>query len=98
MPVDFAVQKGLAVAADPKNVMVRLHGMMLTALEVADPRVVGWMPAHLTYADLKHGMAKKSDGTRVTEADLEANGLADKLAKRRSRAPPGAKRGSGEMG
>ena len=82
LPVHLAVQKGISIASDPKNVLARVHGMMLTALEDTSPRVVGWMPSHLTLDDLKLQMAKKSDGSLVNEQDLEANGLADTLAKR----------------
>ena len=40
------------------------------------------MPSHLTVEDLKLHMAKKGDGSLVNERGLEANDLADKLAKR----------------
>ena len=76
------MQKGPSFATDPKNVLARVHGMMMTALEDAVPEVVGWMPSHLTYADLELRMARKSDGTLVNVQDLEANGLAGFLAKK----------------
>ena len=55
--------------------------MLHTALEGTAPSVVGWMPAHLTKADLALGTATKSDGSLVTSTDVWANDVADKLAK-----------------
>ena len=80
-PVKLAVDKGAAVALDPRNPLARVHGMIHTALEGVNTEVVGWMPAHLTKADLGHGMAKKSNGEAVTEQDQWGNDVADKLAK-----------------
>ena len=82
LPVHIAVQKGIGIACDPKNVLARVHSLMLTALDDSPPEVVGWMPSHLTLEDLDLQMARKSDGTLVTKQDLEANDLADKLAKK----------------
>ena len=48
LPVRLAAQKGPAVARDRKNVLARIHWMMLTALEGVSPEVIGWMPFHLT--------------------------------------------------
>ena len=47
LPVHLAVQKGISIASDPKNVLARVHGMMLTALEDTSPRVVGCMLCRL---------------------------------------------------
>lgn len=58
-----------------------IHGMLHTALDGGGVKGVGWMPAHLTKADLAFGTATKSDGSLVTAADLMANDVADKLAK-----------------
>ena len=55
--------------------------MIHTALEGISPSIVGWMPAHLTKADLALGTATKSDGSLVTSTDVWANDVADKLAK-----------------
>lgn len=55
--------------------------MLHTALEGVDGRVVGWMPAHLTKADLALGTAIKSDGSLVSATDIMANDVADRLAK-----------------
>ena len=51
--------KGPQVAVDPKNVLARIHGMILTALEDASLDVVGWMPSHLTIKDLALQLAMK---------------------------------------
>ena len=56
--------------------------MLLPLLEDEGVERVGWMPAHLKAADLKHAMATKSDGSLVTKVDNSANDLADRLAKR----------------
>ena len=55
--------------------------MLHTALEGVDGKVVGWMPAHLTKADLALGTATKSDGSLVSATDIMANDVADRLAK-----------------
>ena len=55
--------------------------MLHTALEGVNGDVVGWMPAHLTSADLAIGTATKSDGSLVTAADVLGNDIADRLAK-----------------
>ena len=73
--------KGAEVAKDLRNPLARVHGMLHTALEGINPDVVGWMPAHLTKADLALGNATKSDGSLVTRRDVWANDVADKLAK-----------------
>ena len=67
---------------EPKNVLARVHGMVLTALEEVAAEVVGRMPAHPTKVDLELGMARKSDGTLLTTQGLQANDMADVLAKR----------------
>ena len=54
--------------------------MIATALEDATTRLVGWLPAHLTANEL--GVTKKSDGSLVLPEEIEANNLADQLAKR----------------
>ena len=70
----------MAAAKDPKNCLARVHGMIATALEGATTGLVGWLPAHLTANEL--GVARKSDGSLVLPEELEANDLADQLAKR----------------
>ena len=55
--------------------------MLLTALQDVDPELIGWMPAHLTKADILLATATKSNGTLVTEVDRWANDVADLLAK-----------------
>ena len=80
-PVKLAVEKGAKVALDPRNALARIHGLLHTALDEDDGRNVGWMPAHLTKADLALGTATKSDGSLVTARDIWANDVADKLAK-----------------
>ena len=80
-PVKLAVEKGPKVALDPRNALARVHGLLHTALDGDDGKQVGWMPAHLTKADLALGTATKSDGSLVTAADIMANDVADKLAK-----------------
>ena len=70
------------MASDPKNVLARVHGMILIALEDSSPKVVGWMPSHLTLKDLDFQLAVKSDGSLVNERGLQGNKLADELAKR----------------
>ena len=82
LPVHLAVQKGAVAARDPRNVLARIHGMIMTAMEDSPREVVGWMPSHLTEADLELQMAFKSDGSLVNRQDLGANGLADTLAKK----------------
>ena len=82
LPVYLATKKGPEVALDPRNVLARIHGMLLTALEDAPPDVVGWMLSHLTIKDLNLQMATKSDESLVGRLDLEGNKLADELAKR----------------
>ena len=81
LPVHLATQKGPEVALDPKNVLARVHGMIMTALEDTPADVVGWMPSHLTIKDLELQMARESDGTLVDERDLEANKLVDTFPK-----------------
>ena len=66
---------------DPRNALARIHGLLHTALDGDDGKRVGWMPAHLTQADLALGRATKSDGSPVRAVDIWANDVADKLAK-----------------
>lgn len=80
-PVKTAIAKGPVVANDPRNALARIHGMLHTALDGTDREVVGWMPAHLTKADLALGTATKSDGSLVSATDIWANDVADRLAK-----------------
>ena len=80
-PVTVAVSKGQQLANDLRNALARVHGMLLTALEGVDKDAVGWMPAHLTAADLALGTATKSDGSLVTATDVLGNDIADRLAK-----------------
>ena len=40
------------------------------------------MPAHLKEADLRHAMATKSNGSRITKVDVRSNDLVDRLAKK----------------
>ena len=80
-PAKLAVQKGPKVASDPRNALARVHGLLHTALDGDDGERVGWMPAHLTKADLALGTAAKSDGSLVTKADVMGNDIADRLAK-----------------
>ena len=54
----------------------------MTALEDCGQGTVGWMPAHLTKADLVQEEARKSDGAKVTELDLAMNDISDVNAKR----------------
>ena len=82
LPVHLAIQKGPQVAEDPKNVLARVHGMILTALEDASLSLIGWMPSHLTLGDLDFQLAVKSDGSLVNVRGLQGNKLADELAKR----------------
>ena len=81
LPGYSAIQKGPQVALDPKNVLARIHGMILTALEDSSAKVIGWMPSHLTISDLCFQLARKSDGILVDERDLQGNRIADELAK-----------------
>ena len=81
LPVKTAVEKGAAMALDPRNPLARVHGMIHTALEGSETKMIGWMPAHLTSADLARGTARKSDGSLVNQRDLWTNDVADKLAK-----------------
>ena len=76
-----AVENCERVALDPRSPLARVHGMIHTALDGISTEVVGWMPSHLTKADLARGTAKKSDGSQVNQLDLWANDVADKLAK-----------------
>ena len=69
------------MAKDPRNALARVHGMLHTALEGVEEKTVGWMPAHLTRADLALGTATKSDGSLVSARDIRANDVADRLAK-----------------
>ena len=69
------------VAMDPRNALARVHGLLHTALDGDDGKRVGWMPAHLTQADLALGRATKSDGSPVRAVDIWANDVADRLAK-----------------
>ena len=70
------------MALGPNNVLARIHGLILIALEDSQAKVVGWMPSHLTISDLEFQLAKESDGALVDERDLEANKLSDELANR----------------
>ena len=80
-PVKVAVDKGPLIAKDPRDALARVHGMLHTALEGVEDKTVGWMPAHLTQADLALGTATKSDGSLVSARDIMANDVADRLAK-----------------
>ena len=80
-PLKVAISKGQRLANDPRNALARVHGMLFTALEGIDEDAVGWMPAHLTTADLALGTATKSDGSLVTATDILGNDVADRLAK-----------------
>jgi len=81
LPVKLAMSQGPSVARDPRNPLARVHGLLHNAFEGVDPETVGWMPAHLKEADLALGTATKSDGSKVTGVDLQANDAADGLAK-----------------
>ena len=80
LPLITMMQKSGEAAKDPKNRLARIHGMFHTALIDAPKGAVGWMPAHVSDRELRHAM--KSDGTPVLKKELEANKLADELAKR----------------
>ena len=79
--VEVLAEKGPLVAMDPRNALARIHGMLHTALEGIERKLVGWMPAHLTKTDLALGTATKSDGSLVSAMDLMAKNVADRLAK-----------------
>ena len=70
------------MASDPRNPLARAHALLLPVLEDDGVERVGWMPAHLKVADLKHAIATNSDGSLVTEVDVATNDLADRLAKK----------------
>ena len=82
LPVYGAIQKGSDVALDPRNALARVHRMLLAALQGDGAHAVGWMPLHLTKTNLLHGMANKSDGSRVAPHDVAMNEWADTLAKK----------------
>jgi hypothetical protein len=82
LPLFEAAGKGKVAANDYKNVLARVHNMVMTALEDCGQGTVGWMPAHLTKADLVQEEARKSDGAKVTELDLAMNEISDVNAKR----------------
>ena len=81
LPLYEAVGKGPSVANSSKNMLARVHNLILAALDDCDPKVVGWMPSHLVVADLAEEEAIKSDGTRISELDLRMNDDADTNAK-----------------
>ena len=81
LPLQRAVKAGPGAANDARNILARVHNMLVATLDDCDPEVIGWMPAHLVEADLHLEDTKKSDGSRVTRVDLEMNNLADELAK-----------------
>ena len=60
LPVVRAMWKGAAVAADPKNPLARVHGMMHAVLDEEDLERIGCMPSHHTDKEL--GVAERSDG------------------------------------
>ena len=80
-PVKLAVEKGPQVTLDLRNALARIHGLLHTAVDGSEGKQVGWMPAHLTEADLSRGTATKSDGSLVIAKDIWANDVANKLAK-----------------
>jgi hypothetical protein len=82
LPLFEAAGKGTSAANDYKNVLARVHNMIMIALEDCGQGTVGWMPAHLAKADLVHEEARKSDGSKVTELDLAMNEISDGNAKR----------------
>ena len=67
------------MAANPKNILARIHGVLHLAFEDTDPNRIQWMPAHLTHKELGHAL--RSDGQLVTSIDLQGNDMADTLAK-----------------
>ena len=97
LPVLTAVEKGIQVANDPRNPLARAHALLLPLLEDDGVERVGWMPAHLKEADLRHAMATKSNGSRVTKVDVRSNDLADRLANKNSGGTQGAAGRSASM-
>ena len=60
LPVEIAIGKGPDTATDPKNMLARVHSMLLCAFDdEASRSKVGWMPSHLEETEL--GMATRSD-------------------------------------
>ena len=73
------VHAGLAVASSPKRALARVYGLLLPALEDTCLSFVLWMPAHKSAAHV--GKLKLSNGDLLTENDVKANDIADRLAK-----------------
>ena len=69
LPVKQAVAKGVEAATNPRNPLARVHTMLVEAFG-DDGKQVGWMPSHCTKKEV--GVARKSDGSFVTEADVKA--------------------------
>ena len=88
LPLLTAVGKGPTIALNPKNILARVHGLILANLEDDAATQVGWMPAHPTQKEI--GIARRSDGELVTLLDLRGNTMADNLAKKGGRHPQGS--------
>ena len=83
------VHAGLAVASSPKRALARVYGLFLPALEDTCLSFVLWMPAHKSAAHV--GKLKLSNGDLLTENDVKANDIADRLAKQAAEEHRGSK-------
>ena len=78
MAVQLGSQHGLGWASAPERRLARAWAPLAASLEDQVDAVV-WMPAHCSAKDV--GTKRLSDGSLLTEADVQANALVDKLAK-----------------
>ncbi len=78
------IKAGAARATAPNKPLARVSRLLLTDFDEDDAaRSVVWMPAHLTSSHV--GRAALSDGSMLTQADLQMNARADSLAKAAAR-------------
>ena len=76
--VQVGAQRGAVWATAPDRQLARAWGPLASALEGSSDSVV-WMPAHCTTSAV--GVKTLSDGTRLSQIDLQSNELVDGLAK-----------------
>jgi hypothetical protein len=83
LAVQQGTLRGVAWATAPDRMLARAWGPLASALDGETDRVA-WMPAHCTHAQV--GIRTLSDGSLLTEGDVDANAFVDGLAKEAARA------------
>ena len=75
-----SIQLGRHAAVGAGSTHARIYALLFTAFDDTPVENIVWMPAHQD--DGKAKVRTKSNGTPLTQQDIDANDLADRLAKR----------------